>query len=136
MVAVAAVIIFRPCLQARMDNSRIPVVPRSLILNRIYNFLFKPKLEALTTVNFSESHRKSTSESRAKQSCLRYEPYGGFSTRSVVSMTGIVGKGFGIGHPASTTPSREGLMTMMDHELDRTPKRGESTDETALFPLP
>jgi hypothetical protein len=71
MVAVAAVVIFRPYLQARMDNSRIPVVPRSLILNRIYNFLFKPKLEALTTVNFSESRRKSTSGSRAKQLCLR-----------------------------------------------------------------
>jgi hypothetical protein len=66
MVAVAAVVIFRPCLQARVDKSRIPVVPRSLILNRIYNFLFKPKLEALTIVNFSESRRKSTSESRAK----------------------------------------------------------------------
>jgi hypothetical protein len=77
----AAVVIFRPYLQARMDNSRIPVVPRSLILNRIYNLLFKPKLEASATVNFSESRRKSTSESRAIV-FAKYEPYCGFSTRN------------------------------------------------------
>jgi hypothetical protein len=131
MVAVAAVVIFHPCLQARMDNSRIPVVPRSLILNRIYSLLFKPKLEASTRMNFSESRRKSTSESRAKQLCLRS------MSPTVASglVMGIVGKGFETRRPASTAPSRECLVTMMNHEPDRTPKRRETTKKAALFSL-
>lgn len=44
----AAVVIFHPCLHAEMNISRIHVVPRSLILDRIYSSSIESKLQAPT----------------------------------------------------------------------------------------